>query len=158
MVAQTKKNVEVSKDIWEELKEIKSPGESYEDLLKQMIKEYNRHELQKKMKKAEEADREELVPLDELWVVRNSRSSEIHSESRWKTQRIIKENLKKLEKNPYPGKGTGDKEKLPIMGEERYRIHIGRTWTAFYSILEDKKEVRISEILPIDKAHKKYEY
>lgn len=75
-----------------------------------------------------------------------------------KSQRIIKENLKKLEKNPYPGKGTGDKEKLPIMGEERYRIHIGRTWTAFYSILEEEKEVRISEILPIDKAHKKYEY
>ena len=75
-----------------------------------------------------------------------------------KTQRIIKENLKKLEKNPYPGEGTGDKEKLPVMGEERFRIHIGRTWTAFYSILEDKKEVRISEILPIDKAHKKYGY
>jgi len=66
MAAQTKKKVEVSIDIWEELKEIKSPGESYDDLLKQLIKEYNRQELQKKMKKAEEADREELVPLDEL--------------------------------------------------------------------------------------------
>lgn len=66
MAAQTKKKVEVSKDLWEELKEIKSPGESYEHLLKQLIREYNRHELQRKMKKAEEADREELVPLDEL--------------------------------------------------------------------------------------------
>ena len=66
MAAQTKKKVEISKDIWEELREIKSPGESYDDLLKQLIKEYNRHELQRKMKKAEEADREELVPLDEL--------------------------------------------------------------------------------------------
>ncbi len=75
-----------------------------------------------------------------------------------KSQRIIKENLKKLEKNPYPGEGIGDKERLPIMGEERYRIHIGRTWTAFYSILEEEKEIRISEILPIDKAHKKYDY
>lgn len=75
-----------------------------------------------------------------------------------KTRRIIKENLKKLEKNPYPGRGSGDKKKLPIQGKERYRMHIGRTWTVFYSILEDKKEVRISEILTIDEAHKKYEY
>lgn len=75
-----------------------------------------------------------------------------------KTRRIVKENLKKLGENPYPGKGRGDKEKLPIEGEKRFRIHISRTWTAFYSVLEDENEVRISEILPIDKAHKKYGY
>lgn len=73
-----------------------------------------------------------------------------------KTCRIIKNNLEKLSKNPYPGKGLGDKEKLPIQGELRYRLHIGRAWTAFYSVLEDKKQVRISEILPISEAHKKY--
>jgi mRNA-degrading endonuclease RelE of RelBE toxin-antitoxin system len=73
-----------------------------------------------------------------------------------KTSRIIKQNLKKLEQNPYPGKGTGDKERLPIQGKQRYRMHIGRTWTVFYSIIEKKKQVRISEIIPIDDAHKKY--
>jgi len=73
-----------------------------------------------------------------------------------KTTRIIKENLKKLETNPYPGKGSGDKEKLPVKGKQRYRMHIGRTWTVFYSILEGKKQVRIAEILPIDEAHRKY--
>ena len=51
-----------------------------------------------------------------------------------KTQRVIKTNLNKLKENPYPGRGSGDKERLPVEGEERYRIHIGRTWTAFYSI------------------------
>lgn len=75
-----------------------------------------------------------------------------------KTRRIVKDNLKKLKENPYPGKGSGDKEKLPIQGEKRYRMHIGRTWTIFYSVLEDKKEVRVSEILSIDEAHKKYGY
>ncbi len=75
-----------------------------------------------------------------------------------KTRRIVKENLRKLEGNPYPGRGSGDKEKLPIEGEKRFRMHIGRTWTVFYSILEREKEVRISEILPIDEAHKKYGY
>jgi mRNA-degrading endonuclease RelE of RelBE toxin-antitoxin system len=73
-----------------------------------------------------------------------------------KTSRIIKQNLKKLEQNPYPGKGTGDKERLPIQGKQRYRMHIGRTWTVFYSIIEEKKQVRISEIILIDDAHKKY--
>lgn len=73
-----------------------------------------------------------------------------------KTRRIIKKNLKKLEKNPYPGRGIGDKERLPIEGKERFRMHIGRTWTAIYLVLEKKKEVRIAEILPIGKAHKKY--
>jgi len=73
-----------------------------------------------------------------------------------KTISIIKKNLRKLEHNPYPGRGIGNKEKLPIDGKERYRLHIGHTWTVFYSILEDKKEVRISEILPIDDAHKRY--
>ncbi|MDG6225515.1 MAG: plasmid stabilization system [Candidatus Thermoplasmatota archaeon] len=35
-------------------------------------------------------------------------------------------------------------------------MHIGRIWTIFYSILEDVKEVRVSEILPIDDTHKRY--
>jgi len=67
-----------------------------------------------------------------------------------KTRRIIKDNLNKLKENPYPGSGSGDKEKLPIEGEERYRLHIGRTWTVFYSILEDEQQVRVAKILPID--------
>lgn len=75
-----------------------------------------------------------------------------------KTRRIISENLKKLRENPHPGEGKGDKEKLPVRGKKRYRLHIGRTWTAFYSILEDKKQVRVAEILTIDEAHKKYKY
>lgn len=74
------------------------------------------------------------------------------------TRRIVKENLRNLEENSYLGRGSGDKERLPIEGEKRYRINIGRTWAVFYSILEDEKEVRVSEILPIDEAHKKYGY
>ena len=73
-----------------------------------------------------------------------------------KTSNMLIKNLKKLEENPYPGKGIGDKEKLPVSGKMRYRMHIGRTWAVFYSILEEKKQVRVAEILPIDEAHKKY--
>jgi len=75
-----------------------------------------------------------------------------------KSERICKENLKKLEDEPYPGRGKGDKEKLTVDGEEVYRLHIGRTFTAFYEILEDENAVRVLEILPIDEAHDRYGY
>lgn len=75
-----------------------------------------------------------------------------------KSSAIIINNINKLRDNPYPGRGSGDKEKLPIKGKLRYRMHIGRTWTIFYSILEEEKQVRVSDLLPIDEAHRKYGY
>ena len=75
-----------------------------------------------------------------------------------KSKRICKKNFKKLEDNPYPGRGLGDKEKIIVKGEEVYRLHIGRTFTAFYIIDKKQKVVRIIEILSIDQAHKKYRY
>ena len=75
-----------------------------------------------------------------------------------KSAGIVKDNLRKLEDDPHPrpGSGSGDKEKLVVDGEEMYRLHIGRTHTAFYTILEESQEVRIVEILPIDEAHDRY--
>ena len=74
-----------------------------------------------------------------------------------KTTRICKVDLGYLAENPYPGRGRGDKEKLPIDGRiDRYRMHISRTYTAIYTVLEDEKEVRVLEIVSIDEAHKRY--
>ncbi|WP_080503430.1 type II toxin-antitoxin system RelE family toxin [Halococcus thailandensis] len=73
-----------------------------------------------------------------------------------KTYRICRQNLLKLEDGPYPGGGKGDKERLLVDGEERYRLHIGRTHTAFYDIEESSREVLIHEITDIDTAHKRY--
>jgi mRNA-degrading endonuclease RelE of RelBE toxin-antitoxin system len=74
-----------------------------------------------------------------------------------KTERICREKLGYLAANPYPGRGRGDKEKLPIDGRrDRYRMHISRTYTAIYTVLEGENEVRVLEILPIDEAHKRY--
>lgn len=75
-----------------------------------------------------------------------------------KSKRIVRENLQKLGEEPYPGRGKGDKEKLPVDGEEIYRMHIGRTHTAFYLILEADEQVRIVDILTIEEAHKRYGY
>jgi len=75
-----------------------------------------------------------------------------------KSTRIVKDNLRKLADDPYPrpSSGSGDKEKLIVDGEELYRLHIGRTHTAFYDVLEAAGEVRVIEIVDIDEAHKRY--
>ncbi|MDD9952987.1 MAG: type II toxin-antitoxin system RelE/ParE family toxin [Candidatus Woesearchaeota archaeon] len=72
-----------------------------------------------------------------------------------KSKRVCKKNLGKLS-CPYPGRGSGDKERLVVDGKEMYRLHIGRTYTAFYSIDEGDKMVRVLEVLSIKAAHKKY--
>lgn len=75
-----------------------------------------------------------------------------------KSQRIVKDNLTNLEDEPYPkpGSGSGDREKIHVDGEEVYRLHIGRTHTALYDILEAEDQVRVIELLPIDEAHDRY--
>lgn len=73
-----------------------------------------------------------------------------------KSKRICKDNLRKVEDNPFPGQGIGDKEKVPVEGEEVYRLHIGRSLTAFYYVLKEEKQIRVVEIMPIDNAHEKY--
>ena len=74
-----------------------------------------------------------------------------------KTTRIVTEKLEWLADNPYPGRGRGDTEKLPIDGDrDRFRLHISRTYTALYTVLEDDGEVRVLDIVPIDEAHKRY--
>jgi len=73
--------------------------------------------------------------------------------------RIVKETLQKLADDPYPRpkSGAGDKEKVVVDGEEIYRLHIGRTHTAFYDVLDSESEVRVVELMDIDEAHKRYD-
>lgn len=69
-----------------------------------------------------------------------------------KSERIIRENLAKLS-TPYPGEGQGDKERITWRGQEVFRLHIGRTWTAFYDIND---VVRVLKVMPIEDAHQEY--
>lgn len=72
-----------------------------------------------------------------------------------KTERILTDNLSKLEQ-PYPGRGKGDKEQITWKGMSVYRLHIGRSWTAFYDVENDAQVVKVREVLPIDEAHDQY--
>lgn len=74
-----------------------------------------------------------------------------------KSRRIVRENLLKPaeEPDPRPGAGSGDREKIVFEGEELYRMHIGRTHTAMYAVI-DPDVVEVYRLLPIDEAHKRY--
>lgn len=71
-----------------------------------------------------------------------------------KSRQIIRSRLESLTKDPFPGKG-GDKELLKLRrGTRIYRLHIGRTFTAFYTI--EGNSVFVTEVMTIGQAHKKY--
>lgn len=69
-----------------------------------------------------------------------SRGNEFYRTLDEKSQRIVKRNLRGLEDDPSPrpGAGRGDREKLVYRGEEAYRMHISRTYTAIYRIAESE--------------------
>ena len=75
-----------------------------------------------------------------------------------KSERICRDNLAYLAENSYPGRGQEDKEGLVIDGDDRYRQHISHQHTAFYDIYEEEDEIRVTETVPIDEAHKRYGY
>ncbi len=72
-----------------------------------------------------------------------------------KSQRIVIERCKTLSDDPFPGRG--DKEIIQRAGhEDIYRLHISRTYTAFYKIYQEEKIVKIIDITTIEQAHKIY--
>jgi hypothetical protein len=79
-----------------------------------------------------------------------------------KSQRIVKKKLNILIRSPYARQIGGDKENLGIKvgfnhGKYDYhRIHLGRTYTAFYIIVEKEKLVMVTDLMTIEKAHKLY--
>jgi len=76
-----------------------------------------------------------------------------------KKQSIIKDNLGKLKDEPYPSPEAqaGDREKVTVNDEEVYRMHISRTYTAFYIVDEEEEQVVVTDIVDIDTAHKMYD-
>jgi len=60
------KRIPVTEERWKELNEIKEAGETYDDLLGELIQEYQRRQLAERANAVREADSEDLMPLDEL--------------------------------------------------------------------------------------------
>jgi len=72
-----------------------------------------------------------------------------------KSQRVVIENCKTLADDPFPGQG--DKEIIQRKGhDDIYRLHISRSYTAFYKIYKNEKMVKILDISTIEQGHKIY--
>jgi len=65
-MANASKRIPVTEDRWKELNELKSAGQTYDELLKELIQERNRAELADRVQSVREADEEDLTSLDEL--------------------------------------------------------------------------------------------
>ena len=63
------KRIAVSEERWKELGEMKKAGQTYDQLIKELIQKANRLELAEKAKKVKNMDEDELSPLDiDEWV------------------------------------------------------------------------------------------
>lgn len=60
------KRIPVTEERWKELNELKSAGETYDDLLEELIQDHHRRQLADTVREVREADPEELTALDEL--------------------------------------------------------------------------------------------
>jgi mRNA interferase RelE/StbE len=72
-----------------------------------------------------------------------------------KSRKMVIEKCKTLGVDPFPGQG--DKELIRRKGhKDFYRLHISRSYTAFYKISKDENRVKILAIMTIEQAHKMY--
>jgi predicted CopG family antitoxin len=60
------KRIPVTEERWEELNKLKGAGETYDDLLAELIREHQRRDLAERAKEVREADSKDLTSLDEL--------------------------------------------------------------------------------------------
>jgi uncharacterized caspase-like protein len=60
------KRIPVTEERWSELNELKKAGQTYDDLLEELIQEYQRRQLAERTRNVRDADSEELTPLDDV--------------------------------------------------------------------------------------------
>ncbi|MBS3812758.1 MAG: hypothetical protein ACOC88_02325 [Candidatus Bipolaricaulota bacterium] len=64
-MAETKR-VRIKESTWKELGKMKEAGQTYDELIRELIQEANRSKLAKKIRESKEKDEEELISVDEL--------------------------------------------------------------------------------------------
>ena len=60
------KRIPVTEQRWRELNELKKAGQTYDELLEEMIQQHSRRELAERVREVRAADEEALTSLDEL--------------------------------------------------------------------------------------------
>lgn len=60
------KRIPVTEETRKELHDLKKPGQTYDELLQELVQRGRRAELEERFRELEEADRDELTPLDDV--------------------------------------------------------------------------------------------
>jgi len=60
------KRLPVTEETRKELHELKEPGQTYDDLLKELAQQRRRQDLEQRFQQLEEADRDEMTPLSDV--------------------------------------------------------------------------------------------
>ncbi|MFW6317866.1 MAG: hypothetical protein ACOC06_05275 [Halorubrum sp.] len=60
------KRIPVTEETRKELHELKEPGQTYDDLLKQLAQQRRRRDLERRFQELEDADRDELTSLSDV--------------------------------------------------------------------------------------------
>jgi predicted CopG family antitoxin len=65
-ISRADKRIPITEERWTELNDLKEVGQTYDDLLKELIQEHQRRQLAERTRDVREADAEELTPLDDV--------------------------------------------------------------------------------------------
>jgi len=60
------KRIPVSEDLWEKLGQMKKAGQTYDELLREIIQKANRQDLADRMDEVRDMDEDDLIPLEEI--------------------------------------------------------------------------------------------
>ena len=60
------KRIPVTEERWRELNDAKAAGQTYDELLEELLRAHRQRQLIERARAVREADSEELTPLDEL--------------------------------------------------------------------------------------------
>jgi len=61
-----KKRIPVTEERWKELHDLKEPGQTYDELLEELVEEHRRRQLAERAREVREAGTEDLTPLDDV--------------------------------------------------------------------------------------------
>ncbi|QLH76552.1 hypothetical protein HZS55_04195 [Halosimplex rubrum] len=60
------KRIPVTEAQWAQLNELKQAGETYDEVLRELIREHHRRDLSERTREVRNVDRDELTPLSEV--------------------------------------------------------------------------------------------
>lgn len=60
------KRIPVTEETRKELHDLKEPGQTYDDLLKELAQQRRRQDLERRFQALEDTDRDELTPLEDV--------------------------------------------------------------------------------------------